>query len=52
MASLQLGRELSDADAESIATFLGSLTGDLPKDYIQEPQLPPSSKTTPKPDPA
>lgn len=52
MASHQLGRELTDADAESIAAFLASLTGELPKDYIQEPQLPPSSKTTPKPDPA
>lgn len=52
MASHQLGRDLSDADAQSIAEFLGSLTGDIPKEYIAEPQLPPSGKTTPKPDPA
>jgi cytochrome c peroxidase len=52
MAAHQLGRDLSDADAQSIAEFLGSLTGDIPKEYIAEPQLPPSGKTTPKPDPA
>ena len=51
MASHQLGRDLADADAQSIATFLDSLTGDIPKEFIQEPQLPPSGKTTPKPDP-
>ena len=51
MASHQLGRDLADADAQSIATFLDSLTGDIPKEFIQEPQLPPSGKATPKPDP-
>lgn len=52
MASHQLGRDLPDADAESIAAFLRSLTGDIPKEFIQEPALPPSGKTTPKADPA
>ncbi len=51
MASHQLGRDLADADAQSIATFLDSLTGDIPKEFIQEPQLPPNGKATPKPDP-
>ena len=51
MASHQLGRELAEADAQSIANFLDSLTGDIPTEYIHEPALPPSGKTTPKPDP-
>ncbi|MFO1054879.1 MAG: cytochrome c peroxidase [Planctomycetota bacterium] len=31
MAHHQLGKELSDADVKSIVTFLGALTGDMPK---------------------
>ena len=52
MASHQLGRELSNADAGQIVTWLESLTGELPMDYIKPPELPPSSKRTPKPDPS
>ena len=33
MAEVQLGRTLSAADIADIATFLGSLTGDLPQHY-------------------
>lgn len=51
MAKHQLGRDLSKEDAASIATWLKSLTGDLPKDYIQKPDLPPNGENTPKPDP-
>ena len=35
-----------------LPSFWAALTGDIPKEYIAEPQLPPSGKTTPKPDPA
>ena len=51
MARHQLGKELSDGDVKSIVTFLKSLTGDLPKDRIAKPELPPSGPKTPKPDP-
>lgn len=49
MATHQLGKDLSDADVESIVTFLESLTGDLPK--IEKPTLPKSTAKTPKADP-
>jgi cytochrome c peroxidase len=52
MALHQLGKELSDEDINSIVTFLGSLAGDIPAEFIKEPTLPPSTKSTPKPDPA
>lgn len=52
MAFHQLGKDLSDEDTKSIVTFLGSLTGELPKHYIAKPELPPSSDKTPKPDPS
>jgi cytochrome c peroxidase len=43
MARHQVGEELSAGDAALIATWLGSLTGELPAEYIQQPQLPPST---------
>lgn len=43
MAEHQLGRTLSDADAQAIVDFLGSLTGPLPTDYIKPPVLPGAS---------
>ncbi len=49
MATHQLGKDLSDADVESIVTFLKSLTGELPK--IEKPELPKSTAKTPKADP-
>ena len=51
MGRHQLGRELSDADANSIVTFLDSLTGKLPEDLIVAPPLPSSTPSTPKPEP-
>ena len=51
MGRHQLGRELSDADVNSIVTFLDSLTGPLPKDWLAPPELPPSTPETPKPEP-
>ena len=49
MAEYQTGRVISDEDAKSIVTFLKTLTGKIPTDYIKEPTLPPSTKKTPKP---
>lgn len=40
MAEHQLGRELSSEEVDSIVTFLKALTGEIPKDYIQKPELP------------
>jgi cytochrome c peroxidase len=37
MGRHQLGKELSDADVASIATFLGTLTGTLPTEYVTPP---------------
>lgn len=51
MANMQLNKTLSDADVTSIVTWLGSLTGDLPQDLINEPVLPKSTAGTPKPNP-
>ena len=47
MGETQLGKELSDKEVKSIATFLNSLTGKKPK--IEYPILPNSTKDTPKP---
>lgn len=41
MGRHQLGRELSDAQVQSIVTWLRSLTGEIPARYIAFPQLPP-----------
>jgi len=51
MGKYQLGRDLSDTQVKAIVAFLGSLTGEIPTDYIAEPELPPSTDRTPKPDP-
>ncbi len=40
MARLQLGRQLSDEDVRQIVAFLGTLTGEVPKQFAQAPQLP------------
>jgi cytochrome c peroxidase len=47
-----LARTLSKEEADSIATFLKALTGELPTEYIKEPPLPKSTSKTPKPDKA
>ena len=48
MAEYQLGKTLSDEEVASIITFLKSLKGDLPTDYIKAPKLPESTPDTPK----
>jgi cytochrome c peroxidase len=50
MANYQLGRSLSPAEVTSIISFLRTLTGDLPSEYIKEPALPKSTAKTPKPE--
>jgi cytochrome c peroxidase len=50
MSRHQVGKELTDAQARSILTFLGALTGEPPKDLVTKPDLPPSGPKTPKPD--
>jgi len=47
MAKAQLGKDLSDADADKIVAFLGALTGDQPK--VQVPILPASGPLTTRP---
>ncbi|TLD85397.1 cytochrome-c peroxidase [Helicobacter sp. MIT 11-5569] len=48
MGSIQLGIEISNKEAQQIATFLNSLTGEKPQ--IIYPQLPVSTEKTPKPE--
>jgi cytochrome c peroxidase len=40
MARVQLGRQLNDEDVKQIVAFLGTLTGEVPKQFAQAPQLP------------
>jgi cytochrome c peroxidase len=49
MADYQLGRKLSEAEVQSIAAWMKSLTGVIPADYIRKPELPKSTVKTPKP---
>ena len=46
----QIGKELTDAQAKSIVTFLGALNGEVPKELAKKPDLPPSGPKTPKPE--
>lgn len=50
MAEYQLGKVLTNKQVRLIQAWLGSLTGNIPAAYIQEPQLPKSTARTPKPD--
>jgi cytochrome c peroxidase len=43
MARHQLGVELEDDEARELEAWLGALTGDLPRDYIAPPALPPGA---------
>lgn len=49
MADIQFGKVLKDDEVRAITAFLGSLTGEIPKDALKMPVLPPSTKNTPKP---
>ena len=48
MAEYQLAKQLSDEETTSIITFLKTLKGDLPTEYIKRPKLPVSGPDTPK----
>jgi len=48
MAEYQLGKVITDEECASIITFLKSLKGEIPVDYVTKPTLPPSSPDTPK----
>jgi cytochrome c peroxidase len=50
MGEYQLGKKLSDAQVQSIITWLRTLTGDVPAEYTKPPVLPKSTSKTPKPD--
>jgi cytochrome c peroxidase len=49
MGEYQLGKQVKDDEVASIVTFLKTLTGEIPADYIKPPQLPKSTAKTPKP---
>jgi cytochrome c peroxidase len=49
MATYQLGRDLTGAQIADIVVFLEALTGELPMDYIEIPDFPPSGPDTPGP---
>ncbi|MEO8595448.1 MAG: cytochrome c peroxidase [Candidatus Solibacter sp.] len=49
MADHQVGKTLSAAEIQSIVTWMKSLTGEIPADYIKRPDLPKSTSETPKP---
>ncbi len=50
MAEYQLGKNLTEAQVTSIVTWMKTLTGELPTDYIKPPELPKSTAGTPKPE--
>jgi len=50
MARHQAGRELSAPQVRAIVTWLGTLTGDAPKELTTKPALPPSGPKTPRAD--
>lgn len=50
MGEHQLGRSLTDAQVGEIRSFLGSLKGEIPAQYVAMPELPPSGPDTPKAD--
>ena len=49
MAVHQTGAKLSDAQIKSIQTWFTCLTGEIPKSYIAEPELPKRTAETPSP---
>jgi cytochrome c peroxidase len=49
MAEYQLGQKLTEDEVDKIVAFLDSLTGEIPKEALQLPILPPSAPNTPKP---
>lgn len=52
MGKHQLGKNLTEAEVDDVVAFLKSLTGELPQQYLSAPELPQSTRKTPKPDPS
>lgn len=50
MAEHQLGVAVTNDQVNAVVTWLDSLTGELPAHVIAEPELPPSTDETPKPE--
>ncbi len=51
MGEYQGGRTLPAADVDAIVTWLRTLTGPIPADFVKKPALPRSTGQTPKADP-
>jgi cytochrome c peroxidase len=51
MGEYQLGKQLKKEEVDSLTAFLKTLTGDVPKAWLQEPKMLAPGKDTPKPDP-
>lgn len=51
MAHHQLGVDLKEDEVEILVAFLNALTGEIPREYIEKPELPPDGPRTPKADP-
>jgi cytochrome c peroxidase len=49
MGRHQLGLDLEKSEITSIVTWLNSLTGDVPTEYVAEPRLPPEPTTVKSP---
>ena len=50
MGEYQLGSKLTEAQVKAIVTWMRSLTGEIPAEYIKAPELPKSTAKTPKPE--
>ncbi len=50
MGEYQLGKSLTEEQIGSIVTWLKTLTGNIPAEYIKPPVLPKSTSNTPKPE--
>jgi len=50
MGEAQLDEEIPEPELKALVAFLNSLTGEIPKDALQLPVLPPSTELTSKPD--
>jgi len=50
MGEYQLGKKLSDDEVKSIVTWMHTLTGEIPAEYVKVPELPKSTAKTPKAD--
>lgn len=52
MARYQLGKTATENQVADMVAFMEAMTGEIPVDYIQVPELPESGPDTPAPDPS